>query len=164
MEIKSKITLVLYPNTFGVGYVICENAQSIIDYGLKKVRPLTVQKYVDKIRWLYEFSKPDVVILRDYRNDDYKVSKRTQKVLNELQSLAGALNLNVYSYSRLQIKDVFSEFKASTKYEIAKQLTTWYPQLRSKMPSYRKSYMAESYHMGVFDAFALAIVHFYLTE
>lgn len=163
METKSKITLALYPNVFGIGYVICDSPQNILDFGLKKVRPLTMKKYIEKIKWLYEFSKPDVVILRDYKSDDYNVSSRTQRVLGELQELAETMNLNVFSYSRVQIKEVFSTFEASSKYEIAKQLTVWYPQLRSRMPTYRKSYMAESYHMGVFDAFALATVHFYLS-
>ncbi len=164
METMNKITLILYPNVFGIGYVICENPQNILDFGLKKVRPLTMKKYIEKIKWLYEFSKPDVVILRDYKGDDFKVSKRTQRVLDTLQELAMNMNLEVFSYSRTQIKEVFSTFGASSKYEIAKQLASWYPQLKSRMPVYRKSYMAESYHMAIFDAFSLAVVHFYLSK
>ena len=67
-------------------------------------------------------------------------------------------------YSHEQIQFVFEQFKARTKHEIASIITEWLPQFKSKMPPIRKPWMCEDYHMGMFDALALAITHFYLSD
>lgn len=162
MESNNNIVLALYPNTYGIGYVICGKSMDIIDFGLKKVRPRTLRKSLATIQWLFNIGKPDIIVLRDYKNDDFNVSKRTQRVLDEIMKLATSSNLKIYQYSRSQIRDVFGTFQASTKYEIAKKITSWYPQLSSRTPKYRKVFMAENYNMAIFDAFALAITHEYL--
>ena len=43
---QQKITLAMYPNTFGVGFVICEGPKEILDYGIKKVQPISHHKYM----------------------------------------------------------------------------------------------------------------------
>ena len=41
MKTNQKLTLVMYPNTHGIGYVICEGPDEIIDFGLKKVQSIS---------------------------------------------------------------------------------------------------------------------------
>jgi hypothetical protein len=62
------------------------------------------------------------------------------------------------------MRDVFEQFGAKSKYEIANKIVTWFPQLVSRAPKIRKPWMDEDYNMGIFDALALAITHKYLTE
>ena len=157
---RQRITLALYPNTFGVGYVICENPKEILDYGLKKVYPICHHKYMKKIKWLLEYCKPDIVLLLDYKAR--KISNRQKKIIDEIIRLAHAKNLNLKKYSRSQIKQTFSSFNAKTKYEVAMVILNWYPMLKDKTPHKRLPWMAEHYQMGVFDAFALMLTHYYL--
>lgn len=155
-----KITLVLYPNTFGVCFVICEGPKEILDYGIKKVYPISHHKYMKKVKWLLDYCKPDVVLLLDYKAS--KISDRQKKIIDEIVQLSNAKNLNLKSYSRSQIKQTFSYFNAKTKYEIAMVILNWYPMLKDKAPHKRLPWMAEHYQMGVFDAFSLMLTHYYL--
>ena len=155
-----KITLVLYPNTFGVGFVICEGPKEILDYGIKKVHPISHHKYMKKVKWLLDYCKPDIVLLLDYKAR--KISNRQKAIIDDIVQLARADNLNLISYSRSQIKQVFSSFNAKTKYEIAMVILNWYPMLKDRAPHKRLAWMAEHYQMGVFDAFALMLTHYYL--
>ncbi len=157
---RPKLTLVLYPNTFGIGYVICEGPKEILDYGLKKVRPISHNKYLKKVKWLLDYCKPNLVIVSDYTNRH--ISNRQKRIVDSITAMAQTENLNLKSYSRVQIKEVFRSFQAKTKYDIAMTILGWYPELKSKAPHKRLPWMAEHYQMGVFDAFALMLTHFYL--
>ena len=155
-----KITLVLYPNTFGVGFVICEGPKEILDYGIKKVNSISHYKYMKKIKWLIEYCKPDIVLLLDYKAR--KLSKRQKNIIDAILQLGRSENLAIKAYSRAQIKQVFASFNVKTKYEIAMLILKWYPELKDKAPHKRLPWMAEHYQMGVFDAFALMLTHYYL--
>lgn len=155
-----KVTLVLYPNTFGVGFVICESPKEILDYGIKKVQPISHHKYLKKVKWLLDYCKPDVVLLLDYKAR--KLSNRQKRIIDAIVQLSHAKNLNLKTYSRSQIKQTFLSFNAKTKYEIAMVILNWYPELKDKAPHKRLPWMAEHYQMGVFDAFALMLTHYYL--
>lgn len=155
-----KVTLVLYPNTFGVGFVICEGPKEILDFGIKKVRPISHHKYMKKVKWLLDYCKPDIVLLLDYKAR--KISKRQKRIIDAIVQLSHAQNLNLKTYSKSQIKQTFLSFKAKTKYDIAMVVLNWYPELKDKAPHKRLPWMAEHYQMGVFDAFALMLTHYYL--
>ncbi len=157
---RQKITLVLYPNTFGVGFVICEGPKEILDFGIKKVQPISHHKYIKKVKWLLDYCKPDVVLLLDYKAR--KISNRQKRIIDAIVQLSHTKNLNLKTYSRSQIKQTFLSFNAKTKYEIAMVILNWYPELRDKAPHRRLPWMAEHYQMGIFDAFALMLTHYYL--
>ncbi|WP_026776296.1 hypothetical protein [Polaribacter sp. Hel_I_88] len=159
---QQRITLAMYPNTFGVGFVICEGPKEILDYGIKKVQPISHYKYMKKVKWLFEYCKPDIVLLLDYKSR--KISKRQKRIIDAILQLARAQNLQLKTYSRSQIKQTFLSFQAKTKYEIAMMVLSWYPELKEKAPHKRLPWMAEHYQMGLFDAFALMLTHYYLEE
>jgi hypothetical protein len=81
-----------------------------------------------------------------------------------IEEYAKEINVPVYRYTREQVRDVFEQFQAKTKYDIMKQLVAWYPELKWRAPKVREVWDDESANMAVFDAIALAITHKYLTE
>ena len=42
----SPMVITLYPNAFGMGYVISETPKELINYGIARVRPLSKNHYV----------------------------------------------------------------------------------------------------------------------
>lgn len=159
----NNLILALYPNTHGIGFVLCENEKNIIDFGLKINKRNDPKKFTKIVDTLFELTKPNIVILRSgKKNDQNNVSSRIQQNIQSIIETAHKLNLKVFEYNRGQIKDVFSIFDAPTKHEITQKLIKWYPQLRTRGFEKRKAYDSENYHMAVFDAFSLLIVHFYL--
>lgn len=158
----SPLMVTLYPNAFGMGYLISETPNELINYGIARVRPLSRDKYVKRLLTFIQHYKPTIILLRGYRNSDNRISKRVIKIIDAFEKEAIKLELPVYKYSREQIKDVFAEFGGNSKYQISKTITSWYPELQYRMPDIRKNTKAEHYQMGIFDAFALMLTHHYL--
>jgi hypothetical protein len=159
----NELTLVLYPNYFGMGYVIFENSpKEIVNYGMAKIRPFTKDNYIKRLHKFVKRYRPAIVILRGYENYDNRISKRVVNVIQSFEREAEELKLPFYSYSRKQIKEVFTQFGSKTKYGISKIICGWYPELESKRPNFRKNTQSEDYWMGLFDVFSLMLSHHYL--
>ncbi|WP_430408792.1 hypothetical protein [Kordia sp.] len=159
---NSPLIVTLYPNAFGMGYVISESPKELINYGIAKIRPLTKDKYVKRLHKFIKEYRPTLILLRDYTDSDNRISKRVIKVIDAFEKEAEELELPIFKYSREDIKGVFNQFDGNTKYKISKTITSWYPELQSRMPDIRKNTQAEHYQMGIFDAFALMLTHHYL--
>ena len=114
---EKRVALVLYPNTIGIGYLVCKSPDDIYDYGIRKIQPFSGYKYIKRVKWLIDYAKPDIVILMDYKKNPKKISKRIQTCIEDVITLANNHNLEVYSYSREQIRQVFVQFRARTKYD-----------------------------------------------
>lgn len=158
------LSLSLYPNSYGIGFVISSGPKEIVDYGIKKITPLSSSMFLKQTQLLLQYAQPEIVILRNPTSKRYKWSKQKEQMIDKLKALALSHKLKVFEYDRNQIQAVFSQFGASNKFAIARRLVTWYPFLEAKVPSFRKQYQAEHYQMGLFDAFALMITHNYLNE
>ncbi|MFC5044095.1 hypothetical protein ACFSTE_09295 [Aquimarina hainanensis] len=162
MKNKNELALVLYPSIQGMGYLICESPKELVDYGIAKMRPLTNDKYVNRLLKFMRNYKPSLIIVRGYEFKDYRISKRVKKMIDAFVAEANKYNLPVRKYSRTQIKEVFKQFGADTKYTISKTISSWYPELAPKLPSIRKNYEPEHYRMMLFDVFALMLTDQYL--
>ena len=159
---SANLTVTLYPNAYGMGYLISESAKEIINYGVARIKVLTKDKYIKRLFHFVNSYKPQLIILRGYSKDDNRISKRTKKIIDAFEREAEKLNLQIHKYSREEIKMVFKQFGGNSKYQISKTLCSWYPELQPRMPDIRKNSHAEHYQMGVFDAFALMLTHQYL--
>lgn len=159
----NKITIAIYPNQRGMGYVVCEHPNDIINYGIGRFRVFTPVSYVKRLHKFIRNYRPDVVILKDYNPNTKTISKRVRKVIDSLEAEAIKNDLKVYRYKRVDIAQVFSGFNATNKYEISTILSKWYPYLSPFLAPLRTLTKSEDYHMGMFDAFALMYSHFVLT-
>ena len=164
MKNKEGLMLSLFPNMRGFGYVCLEWPQRIVERGVFSPRPKGNVKILRQVTKYVEFFKPMVIILRDCDTTSGSSMKQTKKLVTEITEYAKGVKVPVYRYSREQVRDVFEQFGASTKYEIANKIVTWFPELARLAPPIRKPWKDEDYHMGVFDAMALIITHKYLTE
>lgn len=158
------IILALYPNAKGLGYVCLEQSQKIVDSGIVTTRLLGTEKLLLRIRKFIEFYTPTVVVLRSLDMSDLSRSQKAKMLIEGMHQQAEHLQIPLYTYNRQQIRDVFEQFGAQNKNEIAQKIIEWFPQLTSYAPKIRKAWMDESYYMGVFDAVALAITHQYLVN
>ena len=158
----SPLTITLYPNAFGMGYVISESPKELINYGIARITPLRKDIYVKRLLKYIKHYRPKLIVLRGYTSCDNRISKRVTKVIDTFIKEAEKLNLPIHKYSRYDIKEVFKQFGNASKYGISKTICSWYPELKHRMPDIRKNSQAEHYQMGVFDAFALMLTHHYM--
>lgn len=164
MPTNNPVTLAIYPNTRGFGYICLENPQSLIDWGMMTCRPLSNSKILKQVASMLDYFNPTLLIVQDPDNKYSRQGYRVAQLIETIQEKAEERNIKIVSYTREQIRNVFSSFGATTKHEIASKLLQWFPELMPRAPKVRKLWMKEDYNMGIFDALSLAITHAYLTE
>jgi len=69
----------------------------------------------------------------------FEFSRRTVELIGLICQLARCKNLEVHQYNRSEIKGVFANFGAETKFQIAKKLTGWFYSSRTEAMGGRPS-------------------------
>ena len=160
MEVKNTV-LALYPTRYGVAYALFSSPNLMIEFGIGNVQPINNRKVMKRVKKYIEHFKPSVIITRNLLDLKGRKSKRTQRLIEAICNQAKKQNLEVHSYSRTQIREVFKEFGAESKYEISHKIIEWFEELKGYEFPIRKKWMAENYNAGIFDAVSLAVVYWY---
>ena len=111
-----------------------------------------------------DFYTPDVVLVEDTADPSSRRCSRVRKLIQSILKESQKRKIQASKYSRSTIRGVFAQFNAQTKYMIAKKIVEWLPALQARLPPERKPWMSEDYRMGIFDAVALALTFYYLSE
>ena len=159
---KNNIVFAVYPNANGFGFVYMENARKLIDFGAVRVRPLGNKRVLEKIKQSLNYLRPSIVIVQEPESKSSRTGNRVKNLIKNIVILANETNLKVVQYSRDQIRDVFEQFGAITKYEISQALIKEFTELEDKLPKKRKLWTSEDRNMAIFDALSLALTWYYL--
>lgn len=158
------IVYAIYPNANGFGFVYLDSPRNLLDYGAVRINPISNRKVLDRIKKSFDYLRPSIVIIQDPEGIASRVGRRVHRLIDKIIVLANEEKLKVVLYSRDQIRDVFEQFGAVTKYEIAKVLLTEFKELELREPKKRKTWQSESHNMPIFDALSLALTWFWLEE
>lgn len=153
--------LAVYLMSKGFAYSIFEGPMSAVDWGVKEQRSREKNaRCLDAVAKLIEQYQPDVLIVEDCGEKGSRRSGRIRRLYRSLATFAGHQSLDVYRYSRTQIRQCFANLGAITKYEIAQTLSKLIPSFAHRLPPARKVWMSEDTRMGIFDAASLAWTYF----
>ena len=152
---RRNIVYALYPNANGFGYVYLDSPRNLLDYGAVRINPISNRKVMDRIKKSFDYLRPSIVIIQDPEGMASRVGRRVRRLEDKLK---------VVQYSRDQVRDVFEQFGAVTKYEIAKVLLTEFKELELREPKKRKTWQTESHNMPIFDALSLALTYYWVEE
>jgi len=158
-----KTILAFYPNVKGIGFACVDMPQNLIDAGIISLKPFSHSKTVERLKKYIEFFRPKIVILRD-ESSVSKSSTRIQALICSVRDFTKEQQIPHFEYSREQIKQTFEQFEATRKYDIARKIIEWFPELADRTPKIRAKWMDEDYNMAIFDAISLAVTHEYLGE
>lgn len=161
---RKNIVYALYPNANGFGFVYLENPRKLLDYGAVRINPISNRKVLERIKRSFDYLRPSIVIIQDPNGNTSRAGRRVHRLIDKIIDLANEEKIEVVMYTRDQIRDVFEQFGAVTKYEIAKVLLTEFKELELKEPKKRKTWESESHNMPIFDALSLALTWFYLND
>lgn len=162
MSKENQTVLSLYPNRIGLGYALFNNPKELIEYGVNYIQPVCNRKTMKRVREYIKHYKPDIVLVRNIEDKQTRSMKRIQRLIDLISKEAKLQNLKIHSYNRTQIKNVFDQFGATTKYEISQKIIEWFEELEAYKFPKRKKWMEENHNSGVFDAMSTALTHWYL--
>ncbi len=159
---QTGLTMAIFPNAMGFGYAVMKNALSLEAEGMirEKKRPISNPEVLAKIREKIAYYQPDVLVVEKVK-DNCK-SKRIASLLQKVIDYAEENHISIHTYSREDIRFVFSNFNAYTKFEIAQKIRENIPTLKYKPIHKRKPYESEHVNMAIFDAISLVITYFYV--
>ncbi len=154
--------LAIDPTVRGFGYIVFDGIKSPEVWGKAEMRIQKNRRSLIKIKKLIEFHQPDAIVVEDPVNS--LRHRRTSSLIMQIEKLAVKRGIKAHKYTRSQIQDVFTQFGAVTKYEIAKTISDWFPELALKLPEKRGLGWPEDERYGIFDAASLGLTYFYLEE
>ncbi|MEF8699268.1 MAG: hypothetical protein V5B33_08065 [Candidatus Accumulibacter sp. UW20] len=153
--------LALYPTSHGFAFVLFEGPDAPFDWGIKEVRQKSKNsKVLDDVKVLIERYHPEVLVLQNTDQGQARRAARIRRLSCMLGHLALSLHMEVYQFTRAELRDCFASVGAVTKYEIAKAIATQIPAFAHRLPRVRKLWMSEDPRQSLFDAAALGLTYY----
>ncbi len=155
------LVLSIYPFNRGFSFVLFEGPESPFEWGVKEIRDKHKNsRTLEEIKKLIDQYRPEVLVIEQTCDDSSRRNARIRKLYRMLIHFAKAEYVDLYRCSRNDVKKCFASVGASTKYEIAKAITTQIPAFAHRIPRIRKPWMSEDPRQSLFDAAALGLTYF----
>lgn len=161
---NDKRVLAVDPSTRGFGFAILEGPNRLIDWGVKETKTDKKSRSQKLIANLIDLYQPSVIVIEDHAAKGSRRCGRVRELIDDISQLAEKRNVKVRSFSRLKVKQAFSESDATTKYKIAVAIAERFPELAPRLPRYRKPWMSEDYRMSIFDAVGFGVTFFHVSN
>jgi Holliday junction resolvasome RuvABC endonuclease subunit len=153
--------LAIYPNSYGLAFVVFDSAITPIDWGLKNARGSRKNdQCLRRIKKLLRRYEPDAIVLQDMSSARIMRRRRIVMLNAAIGDLAEDSGIPVHLISRVQVREAFSYLGVATKHAIAEAITKHIPAFHLYVPRIRKAWMSEDPRMGLFDAAAIAWTFF----
>jgi len=154
------VTLAIVPSSRGFGYIVFENPDLPMDWGVKDVRNNKMRDSLLKARVLMHMLQPPVLVLEDVHHASSRRGKRVKVLTEKMAELAESKGVTVVRYSRNEMLTVFERMGAHSKDDIAAAVVKLVPELAPRLPPRRRIWESEHHSMAIFEAAALALTHF----
>ena len=154
------VTLAIVPTSRGFGFIVFENPDLPMDWGVKDVRANKLRDCLLKARVLMHMLQPSVLVVEDTDHPSSRRSKRVKIVIEKFAELAQQRGITVVRCSRHDMLDVFGRLGARSKDDVAAVVARMVPELAPRLPARRRIWESEHYAMAIFEAAALALTYF----
>ncbi len=152
------------PTSRGFGYVVLEGPGFLVDWGTRDMARADSERALSHVAELLRHYRPDGVVVEDVAAAGARRRHRVQALIDAIGSLAASRGVAVERVSRLQVHRVFARAQATTKHRIAGVIADHFPELAPRLPPLRRAWMSEDARMSIFDAAALALTHYFLSD
>ncbi len=160
MNLKERaVVLAVAPTSRGFGYILFVARSQPLDWGVKETRCDKNRQALAKIDGMLRLIMPAILVLEDRAHRSCRRSLRVKRLLKQIAALAQTRGVPAASYSRQHIRQTFRA-KGKSKDAIAAAVAEAVPALRPWLPRRRRIWESEHHSMAIFEAAALAMVHY----
>jgi hypothetical protein len=158
-----ELVLAIYLQTRGFAFVLFESWDNPVDWAVHDIRGLDKNtRCRTRIDSILSLHTPDVIVLQDMSEGDVHRVPRIQRLNRAVAELAERRGIAVCMYPRTELRESFAHnHGARTKQKIAETIASQVSALDLYVPPVRKPWMSEHERMGIFEAAALAWMHFH---
>ncbi len=149
-----------------LGFVVFEGPDRILDFGVRffaSSRDCSSHAALAarKVAGLVLYFRPDLILLRGNSRRSLRNRPARHRALEAIRTELHSLHVPVIFIRESQVQHHFKKLGKLNRYQIAESLAARYPQLAWRLPPKRKPWQSEQAIFSVFDAVALAAVHFH---
>jgi hypothetical protein len=152
-----KRILAVDPNYRGLGYVVFEGPDRLIDWGVRHVLGDKNKDCLRVVSQLIGLYHPDILVLEDPDAKGCWKRPRARELIKTLESGATTRGLTVRRVGREKVRRTFLARGITNKSQIARFIAARFPELVRYVPQERKPWMSEDERMAIFDAAAFAV-------
>lgn len=163
---KNNVTVLsICPTARGYAFALFDGPLSPYDWGVKDVRRrVKTAETLDAVDALIERYHPDIMIMADIDQPSFRRPPQTRALYIALRNLAELRGVSVEAIKKDDIRLAFSRFGAKTKHQIARVIAREVTVFAHLAPKPRRAWMSESRRQGLFDAAALGLTYYSLTD
>ena len=163
LQPKHSCILAIAPSTKGLGFVVLEGQETLVNWGVKTVTKGNKNaQSLAKVKKLIAQYQPATLVLEDASAKGSRRAARIRTLTKQIVKMGATLKVNAKLFSRDQVMKTFFADGGGTKHLLAEIMAKRFPeQLNLQLPPRRKPWMSEDYRMGIFDAAALALTYLY---
>ncbi len=158
--------LAIFPSVVGFGWAVFDGPLSPVDWGVstvaRKVKGSGKKnaRSVTKIEALLAKYRPNVIVLEEFENGHTRRAERVRGLCRSIVAVASVGGIRTRIISRTAIRSCFTSTNAHNRYDIAKAVASYLPEIRHALPRKRKLWESEFPVMALFNAAALLVVHY----
>ena len=154
------VVLGLHPSSRGFGWVVFEEALSLLDWGTVDIRRDKNAIALGRIQSLLEKHQPGVLAMERHEAAGARRSERIGRLYLAIVQCAETRDVRVQRYSRAQISSSRYLKGARTREEVAVAVVDCLNVLRPRLPKPRQIWVGERSGMSLFCAAACALTYF----
>ena len=154
--------LAIDPISRGFGYVLLEGPDTLVDWGVYRVRRWQTSSVIGKLRAMIELYEPDVLVLEDCDDPRSRRRERARTLIEEAKGLTGS-GLTTHLIPAWKLAELFGENPPGNKSDIAAVIARHFGELVDRLPPVRKAWMPEDLRGAIFDAAGLGLA-FYVSD
>jgi hypothetical protein len=149
--------LAIDPSSRGLGFVVLEGPERLVDWGIKKTAEDKNAECVKMVAELIDRYRPHVLVIEDSAGKSSRRRARVRELLDAIRQLAREKRITLMDCSPSRVHRAF----APKKDIVAAAIAGRFPELAPRLPRPRTLTMSEQYEMPVFDAMAFALTFFH---
>jgi len=158
---EQHLVLAFYPTTHGFAFVLFEGPESPFDWGVRELRGTRKNaRTLKALKKLLDRYHPEALVIENTSRVRSRRVERIKRLHRMIRHLAEAEQVDVYRYTRADIRACFAPVGAVRKHEIAEAIATAIPAFAHRLPPKRKIWMSEDPRQGLFDAAALGLTFY----
>lgn len=159
------LVLAVHPTSHGFGWILFEGPLAPVTWSIASARGAhRDQRCVKRFKELLDRYQPYALILESYSARDSRRRDRIRNLAQIMRGLATSRDMDVLVYGREEIGAALTGDAGATRHAIAQAVAVRMPFLEPALPKPRKLWDSEHWRQPLFDAAALGITHYMLTD
>ncbi len=161
---RQGLVLAVHPTSRGFGWALFESPLIPVDWGLASVKVKRSARSLARFERLLNRYEPKVVVFEQFNEYPARRANRIQELCRQMIVLAGSRGIHTPIFSRETIRECFESSGARTRRDIALSIASQIEVFRRRLPRERKRWDSEDVRQSLFDAVALALTYFAVTD